>query len=62
VLAIEALAAARAIDLLVPLKTSPPLESARAAIRSVSPAITADRPFYRDIAALESLIAAGKLS
>jgi histidine ammonia-lyase len=62
VLAIEALAAARALDLLAPLKTSPPLESARAAIRAVSPPIVADRPFYRDIAALESLIATGKLS
>jgi histidine ammonia-lyase len=62
VLAIEALAAARALDLLAPLKTSPPLEAARAAIRAASPPITADRPFYRDIAALESLIAAGGLA
>jgi histidine ammonia-lyase len=61
VLAIEALAAARALDLLAPLKTSPALEERRAAIRSVSPPIAADRPFYRDIAALERLIAAGAL-
>ncbi len=57
VLAIEALAAARALDLLAPLKSSPPLEEARARIREVSPPIDADRPFYKDIAALESLIA-----
>jgi histidine ammonia-lyase len=57
VLAIEALAAARALDLLAPLKTSPVLETARAAIRKVSPPIVGDRPFYRDIAALDALIA-----
>jgi len=56
VLAIEALTAARALDLLAPLKTSPPLEAARARIRSVSPPIEGDRPFYRDIAAIEALL------
>lgn len=61
VLAIEALAAARALDLLAPLKSSPPLEAARARIRGVSPAIEGDRPFHRDIAALAGLIAAGGL-
>jgi histidine ammonia-lyase len=57
VLAIEALAAARALDLLAPLKTSAVLETARARIRSVSPPLEADRPHYRDIAAIERLIA-----
>jgi histidine ammonia-lyase len=61
VLAIEALAAARALDLLSPLRTSPLLEKARAEIRSVSPPITGDRAFHRDIAALEQLLAAGGL-
>jgi histidine ammonia-lyase len=61
VLAIETLAAARALDLLAPLKTSPILESVRARIRTVSPAIDADRPFQRDIRALEKLIASGRL-
>ncbi len=61
VLAIEALAAARALDLLEPLKTSPPLEHARTLIRTASPAIEGDRPFYRDIAAIDELIAAGSL-
>jgi histidine ammonia-lyase len=60
-LAIEALAAARALDLLAPLRSSPALEDARLRIRQVSPAIEADRPFHRDIAALERLIAAGSL-
>ncbi len=62
VLAIEILAAARALDLLAPLKTSAPLEEARARIRQVSPPITGDRPFYRDIAALEALIRSGRLA
>jgi histidine ammonia-lyase len=62
VLAIETLAAARALDLLAPLKTSAPLEEARARIRQVSPPITGDRPFYRDIAALEALIRSGRLA
>ena len=61
VLAIEALAAARALDFLAPLKSSPPLEAARARIREVSPAMDGDRPLYRDIAALEKLIAGGGL-
>jgi histidine ammonia-lyase len=61
VLAIEALAAARALDLLAPLKTSPALEEVRGRIRKVSPPIEGDRPFYRDIVALEGLIAAGAL-
>jgi histidine ammonia-lyase len=62
VLAIETLAAARALDLLAPLKSSSILEEARTRIRSVSPPITADRAFYRDIAALEGLIRSGSLA
>ncbi|MBZ5725718.1 MAG: histidine ammonia-lyase [Acidobacteriia bacterium] len=62
VLAIEALAAARALDLLAPLKTSVPLEVARARMREVSPPLTGDRAYYRDIAALDALIASGSLA
>jgi histidine ammonia-lyase len=61
VLAIEALAAARALDLL-PLHSSPILEDARRRIRSVSPPLRVDRPLYRDIAAIEKLIAQGFLA
>jgi len=61
VLAIEALAAARALDLLAPLKTSPKLESVRTRIRAVSPPIEGDRPFYRDIAAIEKLLTSSTL-
>jgi histidine ammonia-lyase len=60
-LAIEALAAARALDLLVPLKSSPPIEEARRRIRGVSPPFEGDRPYYRDIAAIDSLIGRGEL-
>ncbi len=56
VLAIEALAACRALDLLAPLRTSPPLEAMRARIRNVSPGIVGDRAFYRDIAAIDRLL------
>ncbi|HLK49933.1 MAG TPA: histidine ammonia-lyase [Bryobacteraceae bacterium] len=61
VLAIESLTAARALDLLAPLHSSPLLERARARIRSVSPAIVGDRALHRDIAALDKLIAGSGL-
>jgi histidine ammonia-lyase len=61
VLAIEALAAARALDLLRPLRSSAPIELARRRIREVSPAFDGDRVLHPDIAALERLIAGGGL-
>ncbi len=61
VLAIECLAACRALDLLAPLTSSPPIEEVRTRVRPVSPPIEGDRPFYRDIAAIDGLIAAGGL-
>jgi histidine ammonia-lyase len=61
VLAIETLAAARGLDLLLPLKSSPELETYRARIRAVSPPITADRPFHKDIQSLATLISTGAL-
>jgi histidine ammonia-lyase len=62
VLAIEAMAAAQALEFLRPLKTSIPLEAARARIGSVCAAFDGDRPLSNDIAALEQLIGDGKLS
>jgi histidine ammonia-lyase len=62
VLAIEALAVARALDLLAPLRTSPLLEQARSRIRTVSPPFTGDRPLHKDIAAIDKLIAEGILN
>jgi histidine ammonia-lyase len=61
VLAIEALTAARGLDLLAPLKSSPAIEEAREQIRKVSPPIEGDRPFYRDIGAIDALLGRGEL-
>lgn len=61
VMAIEALTAVRALDLLAPLKSSPLIEEARRRIRRVSPPFEGDRPYYHDIAAIENLIAGGAL-
>lgn len=62
VLAIEACAAAQALDFLAPLKSSAPLQKAHAAIRKVSPTITHDRVFAEDFAKLAELIRGGGLS
>jgi histidine ammonia-lyase len=59
VLAIEACAAAQALDFLSPLKSSQPLQKAHAAIRKVSPKIEQDRVFADDFAKLAELIRAG---
>jgi histidine ammonia-lyase len=62
VLAIEACAAAQALDFLAPLKTSPLLEQAHAAIRRVSPKIEQDRVLSTDIASIASIIRKGILA
>jgi len=62
VLAIEALAVAQALDFLSPLKPGRRGQQAHAAIRAVSPAITEDRIFTGDFAAVAQLIASGKLA
>jgi histidine ammonia-lyase len=59
VLAIEACAAAQALDFLLPLKSSQPLQKAHAAIRKVSPKIEKDRVFAEDFARVAELIRAG---
>src|SRR5207248_3506628 len=62
VLAIEAMAAAQAIDFLAPLKTSKPLQAAHTAIRSVSRPIETDRVIAEDFAMISDLIASGRLA
>jgi histidine ammonia-lyase len=62
VLAIEALAAARALEFLRPLKSSPVLEVARDRIRAVCEVPVGDHPISPDIAALENFIAGGRLT
>lgn len=62
VLAIEALAAAQALDFRAPLQTSKRAQTAIAAIRSVSPPIVEDRIFAPDIVRVSAMIASGKLA
>ncbi len=62
VLAIEACAAAQALDFLSPLKSSQLLQKAHSAIRKVSPKIEHDRVFADDFAKLAELISAGALT
>lgn len=61
-LAIEAMAAAQAIDFLAPLKTSKPLQHAHAAIRAVCATMDKDRVMYQDFARIADAIAAGAIS
>ena len=61
-LAIEAMAAAQAIDFLAPLKTSKPLQQAHAAIRAVCATMDRDRVMYQDFARIAELIASGKVA
>ena len=62
VLAIEAMAAAQAIDFLVPLKPGQRGQAAHAAIRSVCPFMNKDRVMYQDFARIAELIASGKVA
>src|SRR5215471_19269684 len=62
ILAIEACAAAQAIDFLDPLKTSAPLAKAHVEIRKVSPKIEQDRALAQDFADVAKMIAAGKIA
>jgi histidine ammonia-lyase len=61
VLAIEALCAARGLDLRLPLTPGPGIAAAHRAVRSVVPPVEGDRALYKDIGALESLLATGQL-
>ena len=62
VLAIEAMAAAQALEFLLPLKTSKRGQTAYAAIRSVCPTMDKDRVMYGDFARLADLIASGNIA
>ncbi|HSW18533.1 MAG TPA: histidine ammonia-lyase, partial [Ramlibacter sp.] len=59
IVAIELLAAAQGIEFLRPLRSAPPLEGVLRLVRSISPALGADRSLARDIEALHHLVAAG---
>jgi len=62
VVAIEAMAAAQALDFLAPLKPSKRGQVAYAAIRSVCPTMDKDRVMYQDFAKIAEAIASGKLA
>jgi histidine ammonia-lyase len=61
VLAIEALCAARGLDLRLPLLPGAGVAAAHRAIRAVVPPVEGDRALYRDIGALDDLLASGGL-
>jgi histidine ammonia-lyase len=61
VLAVEALCACQAIDLLAPLVTSAPLASVHARIRAAVPTLTEDRPPAPDLEIVSALIASGEI-
>jgi histidine ammonia-lyase len=61
-MAIEAMAAAQALDFLAPLKTSKRGQAAHAAIRSVCATMDRDRVMYQDFARITELIASGRVA
>jgi len=62
IVAIELLAAAQGIEFLRPLGSAPALEGVLRLVRSVSPAMPADRSLARDIEAMHHLVAAGDIA
>ena len=62
VLAIEAMAAAQAVEFLAPLKTSRRLQAAHSAIRAVCLPMENDRVMYQDFARIAEIIHAGRLA
>jgi histidine ammonia-lyase len=62
VMAIEAMAAAQALDFVAPLKTGKRGQAAQAAIRAVCPTMDKDRVMYKDFDRIAELIASGKIA
>jgi histidine ammonia-lyase len=62
VMAIEAMAAAQALDCMAPLKTGGRGQSAHAAIRSVCATMDKDRIMYKDFERIAQLIASGTIA
>jgi len=62
VMSIEAMAAAQALDFLLPLKTSKRGQAAHAAIRAVCPTMEKDRVMYQDFARIAEVIASGRVA
>jgi histidine ammonia-lyase len=62
VLAIEAAAAAQALDFRTPLSSSKRCEQAKSMIRKVSPPVKEDRALAGDFAAIAELLRGGKIA
>ncbi|RVP02274.1 aromatic amino acid lyase, partial [Sinorhizobium meliloti] len=62
IIGIEALAAVQGIEFRAPLTTSPELQKAAAAVRSVSSSIEEDRYMADDLKAAGDLVASGRLA
>jgi histidine ammonia-lyase len=62
VVAVELIAAAEAVDLHAPLKTSARLQSVHAKIREITPRSTSDRYWADDMAALQAAVLAGDIA
>jgi histidine ammonia-lyase len=62
IVGIEALTAAQGVELRAPLRTSPRLRKALAAIRAVSPTLEVDRYMAGDLAAAAELVCSGALN
>jgi histidine ammonia-lyase len=62
IVAIELLAAAQGIEFLRPLQSSPALEGVLRLLRTVSPAMMADRSLARDIEAVHHLVCSGDIA
>ena len=62
IISIELLAAAQGIEFLRPLKSSAPLESLHALIRSASPAMMQDRSLAADMTALQKRVVSGDIT
>ncbi len=61
VVAIEMLCACQALDLLAPLRPSPPLQRVHARVRAIVPHLAGDRPPSPDIEAIAAIVADGSL-
>ncbi len=59
--AIELMAAAQAVDLRAPIKSSPPCAAVHELVRSVVGKLEEDRPLYGDINALTRITREGKV-
>ncbi|MEI2298378.1 histidine ammonia-lyase [Ensifer sp. MJa1] len=62
IVGIEALTAVQGVEFRAPLQTSPELQKAAAALRTVSPTIEEDRYMANDLKAAGDLIASGRLN